>query len=240
MTLQEAVALLAAINDGKYDGDTNPYGLDGTGGMDANLVDAFNAIATVGGGLFSAAVVPAATSQTSRTIGAGTFGFTLDIAVTLPAGLYLICPPDELGNPVNFFLGYLVNDLVESTALSVVVSAGAYGGSGSHGSWAIAALPVKAGGFRDVSGSDTQLAADRGGVVRYTGTGGHTETLLAASSAGNGFDTTFIHRGSGLWTVGTARLLPKQSVTLLSNGSSWDPKAGYRSRAAIHAAIRAL
>jgi hypothetical protein len=233
MTLQEAIDFLADLNADIYDSSTNPGGLDGVGGMDANLVEAFNAIATLGQSLMQLAGYAAAYSSTNRTIGAGSHTFTPDTTVTVLAGLYLICPPDELGNPVNFMLGRLAADAIDASSLTFEVPAGAVGGSGAHSSWAIAPIPVRIGGFRNVAGSDTHAVTDRDGTIRYTGSGSHTETLVAAATAGAGFHTTFRNSGSTNWTLdgnsaetidgsATITLEPGWTVTLRSNGTAWE------------------
>lgn len=56
-------------------------------------------------------------------------------------------------------------------------------------------------------------------TIRYTGTGGHTVTLPTASDSG--VKKTFIHAGSGVWTVDGDDIYPGESITLQDN-SAWE------------------
>ena len=121
-----------------------------------------------------------------------------------------------------------------STGTSLSISIAYANGSGSPTDWIIASVASRRGTYRSVSGSDTQLTSDRDGTILYTGTGGHTQTLLAAATAGTGFETTFINAGTGAWAVGSFNLTPGQAITPQSNGSAWKAKSavGYGGAAA--------
>jgi hypothetical protein len=52
-----------------------------------------------------------------------------------------------------------------------------------------------------VAGNYTVTASDRNKLIDYTGTGGHTLTLTAASTLGSGFEFHIRHSGSGSLTI---------------------------------------
>jgi hypothetical protein len=83
------------------------------------------------------------------------------------------------------------------------------------------------------TGAYTIVATDRNKLIEYTGTGGHTISLTAAATLGNGFEVQVRHGGTGAAITidpngaetvdgaATISVTAGNSVTLVCNGTNW-------------------
>lgn len=127
---------------------------------------------------YGATLVRAATAAVARTtLGATVTGGALFTAADAPAAR------TTLGVTT---VGSAVFTATDAAAARVAIGAGV-------------AQPVSV-----ISGSATLVVGDLGKVVIYTGAGGHTVTLMAASTAVDGDGVRIVHRGSGVLTVARA------------------------------------
>lgn len=96
--MSTATDLLKNLNGNTYNASTNPYGLDGVGGMDANLVAGFNAMGTAGDEVAAAAAlaVPAATTATNAATTATTQADIAVAAANTAASLVTVKQPSEI------------------------------------------------------------------------------------------------------------------------------------------------
>lgn len=142
--------------------------------------------------------------------------------------------PTSVNRPADFQSGAIRSDtiskLYSQTLRSGVLGWDESGNVNAHDLPAVEVATVQS--VTSVTGSATISATDRN--VIYTGSGGHTETLLAAS-ANSGLRFTLKNKGSGAWTisaaglgqlwttaaVNTVILAVGDSIELLSDGSSW-------------------
>lgn len=207
------------------DADFSEFGFQTSIEVDGVSYPRWQALFVAGKSEFSAILAAGATSATSMAVSAGSKAFTLSAAATMAPGLYMVYRASEAAAPVNFMFGTLAAGITAGTEFTVTVGVGAFGGSGTYTDWVMVPVIARRASARSVSGNDTQLTADLKGTVYYTGGGGHTQTLIAAATAGLAFRTTFVHDGTGAWTVGAFSLTAGQALTLESDGADWLPVA---------------
>jgi len=209
------------------------YGLfcDGTDVVDMKLVNDTLLQAELGaisaGGFYttsssSNAISVAGTNLTFTTAESGkafTEGTPLRIART--------------SDPANYYMDAIVTSYSSTTLMVTVTDAV---GSGTFSAWSISV----AGGpsitsstivRRTLTTNDTVVQADNGGLIDCT-SGSFTVTLLAAATAGNGFNVRILNSGAGTIVVdgdgaetinGAANksLAQYQCIHLVCNGTGW-------------------
>ncbi|WP_431861340.1 hypothetical protein [Azospirillum sp.] len=214
-----ATERLRAYNGNAYDAATNPYGLDGIGGMDANLVQAFNDMGEVGASAtsqtaaLSVALFTWDTGTASADPGSGKIRAT---SVTITTGSFTLCASDtdSGGNVIGALLdtlfastsavksrARLVNTADATKYIDVQVTGGADAGAYHTLSVTVLAGP---GGF--ASGDALALGWVRTGDKGDTGPTGGVSTVFGRSGA--------VTAQSGDYTASQVGALPTSGGTL--------------------------